>query len=153
MKDRSLVQTATCRGGSLLCGWDTFITAVPEALCVAMQDQRHSKLLAKADALAAAAAAAVDTLVTAARGPAGPPGTECGPPPPVAAPVRQVALPESILANREPYLQGDWRKEPYIPRWGLSSLSCHEASWQDGLLPWQVEQKRMLRLHAGRTCA
>ena len=25
-------------------------------------------------------------------------------------------LPESIQANREPYLQGDWRKQPYIPR-------------------------------------
>ena len=27
-----------------------------------------------------------------------------------------VDLPASILTNREPYLQGDWRKEPYIPR-------------------------------------
>ena len=81
-----------------------------------MQDQRHSKLLAKADALAAAAAAAVDILVTAARGPAAPGLAEGAPPPPLMAPVRRVALPESILANREPYLQGDWRKEPYIPR-------------------------------------
>ena len=27
-----------------------------------------------------------------------------------------VTLPASIQANREPYMQGDWRKEPYAPR-------------------------------------
>ena len=26
------------------------------------------------------------------------------------------SLPPSIQANREPYAQGDWRKEPYAPR-------------------------------------
>lgn len=25
-------------------------------------------------------------------------------------------LPDSILANREPYYQGEWRKQPYVPR-------------------------------------
>ena len=29
-------------------------------------------------------------------------------------------LPESIQMNREPYMQGDWRKEPYIPRHSLA---------------------------------
>ena len=27
-----------------------------------------------------------------------------------------VPMPRSILANTEPYMHGDWRKEPYLPR-------------------------------------
>ena len=30
-------------------------------------------------------------------------------------------LPASILANREAYLQGDWRTQPYIPRYNCPS--------------------------------
>ncbi len=90
-------------------------------------DQRHSKLVAKADALATTVAAAVEALVLAARGPqALGPGKEDGAAaalPPRPAPVRQIKLPESILANREPYLQGDWRKEPYIPRCSLPQMN------------------------------
>ena len=86
-------------------------------LCVHVQNNGTSKLVAKADALAATVAAALEALVLAAQGPPVPGPAEGVPQQPrPAAPVRQVALPQSILANREPYLQGDWRKEPYIPR-------------------------------------
>jgi hypothetical protein len=27
-------------------------------------------------------------------------------------------LPPSILANREPYRHGEWRRQPFVPRWG-----------------------------------
>ncbi len=27
-----------------------------------------------------------------------------------------VPMPRAILANTEPYMHGDWRKEPYLPR-------------------------------------
>ena len=29
---------------------------------------------------------------------------------------QSVPMPRSILANTEPYMHGDWRKEPYLPR-------------------------------------
>lgn len=34
----------------------------------------------------------------------------------VAVPITTVSLPTSILANREPFKHGDWRKTPYVPR-------------------------------------
>ena len=29
---------------------------------------------------------------------------------------QSVPMPRAILANTEPYMHGDWRKEPYLPR-------------------------------------
>ena len=29
---------------------------------------------------------------------------------------QSVPMPRCILANSEPYMHGDWRKEPYLPR-------------------------------------
>lgn len=28
-------------------------------------------------------------------------------------------LPKSILANREPYRHGEWRRQPFVPRWAV----------------------------------
>lgn len=39
--------------------------------------------------------------------------------------VRWVPLPDCIQANREPYLQADWRQEPYAPRYGPLPLISH----------------------------
>ena len=78
------------RRGKLLAMADAFAGAVGRALEAAAADVLGAEAAAAAAAEAAAAAAAAAAVV--------------------------VRLPESILANREPYLQGDWRKEPYIPR-------------------------------------
>lgn len=78
---------------------------------------RRSKLLAIAEAFAAAVIGAVENVASAARTTASNSVSHSSMP----RPVRQVfsgALPESIVANREPYMQGDWRREPYIPRLG-----------------------------------
>jgi len=77
------------RRGKLLAMADAFAGAVGRALEAAAADVLGAEAAAAAAAEAAAAAAAAAVVVR---------------------------LPESILANREPYLQGDWRKEPYIPR-------------------------------------
>lgn len=55
-------------------------------------------------------------VANAARGPSGNSNGQNSAQRPVRPVVSRGALPESIQANREPYLQGDWRKEPYIPR-------------------------------------
>ncbi len=76
---------------------------------------RRGKLLAMADAFASAVGRAVEDAAAEAL------GAEAAAAAAAAADAAALAaaatLPESILANREPYLQGDWRKEPYIPRW------------------------------------
>lgn len=82
--------------------------------------ERRSKLLAIADNFAAVVNGAILAVVTAARGSSGnnngQTSTQRIPRPVV---VKGGALPECIQANREPYLQGDWRREPYIPRYSL----------------------------------
>ena len=44
---------------------------------------------------------------------------------------QSVPMPRSILANTEPYMHGDWRKEPYLPRlfsaWWQSGQQCGQA--------------------------
>lgn len=83
--------------------------------------ERRSKLLAIADNFAAVVIGAIVAVVSAARGSSGnnngQTSTQRMPRPVVA---KGGALPECIQANREPYLQGDWRREPYIPRYCLS---------------------------------
>jgi fucose 4-O-acetylase-like acetyltransferase len=79
---------------------------------------RRSKLLAIAETFAVAVITAIEGIVSAARTSGSNPGTQGS----SQRPVRQVysgALPHSIVANREPYMQGDWRREPYIPRFCL----------------------------------
>ena len=42
-----------------------------------------------------------------------------------------VPMPRAILANTEPYMHGEWRKEPYLPR---SALLHVLAPWQACML-------------------
>lgn len=72
--------------------------------------------MAIADNFAAAVNGAIVGVANAARGSSGNSNGHNSAPRPVRPVVARGALPESIQANREPYLQGDWRKEPYIPR-------------------------------------
>ncbi|CAL8467814.1 g7352 [Coccomyxa elongata] len=88
-----------------------------ERLANDSETERRSKLLAIADNFAAVVNGAIVAVVSAARGSSGnnngQTSTQRMPRPVVA---KGGALPECIQANREPYLQGDWRREPYIPR-------------------------------------
>ncbi|KAK9817177.1 hypothetical protein WJX72_010690 [[Myrmecia] bisecta] len=57
------------------------------------------------------------------------------------AAVRQ-RLPESILANREPYFQGEWRQQPYVPR-PYQRLTQYEIGEERETLLWKLRtQKR-----------
>lgn len=63
---------------------------------------------------------AIDAILASGKGTSAAPGGGASSVPKAAKPVERYVpnsqLPESIQMNREPYMQGDWRKEPYIPR-------------------------------------
>ncbi len=87
--------------------------------CHACADLRLSKLQLMAENFAGALNAAIDALLATSKGssaPAGGAGAGAKAARPVERYVPNSQLPESIQLNREPYMQGDWRKEPYIPR-------------------------------------
>ena len=91
---------------------------------------RRGKLIAMADAFSATVNRAVEDASAEALGAeaAAAAAAEAA----AAAAAAASVLPDSILANREPYLQGDWRKEPYIPRRAPGWLGAHMST---ALLP------------------
>ena len=83
--------------------------------CHACADLRLSKLQLMAENFAGALNAAIDALLATSKGssaPAGGAGAGAKAARPVERYVPNSQLPESIQLNREPYMQGDWRKEP-----------------------------------------
>jgi hypothetical protein len=76
---------------------------------------RKGKLQALADQFISSLCNAVEAVVIQfLPKPAGP--AAAGSSDQAVQPVRWVPLPDCIQANREPYLQSDWRQEPYAPR-------------------------------------
>lgn len=54
----------------------------------------------------------------------------------------EIPLPASIQANREPYLQGDWRQLPYAPR-PYKKLKAYEINEEHEVVAWKMTtQKR-----------
>ena len=82
-------------------------------------DLRLSKLQLMAENFAGAVNSAIDALLATGKGTSAATGGASSAPKaakPVERYVPSSQLPESIQMNREPYMQGEWRKEPYIPR-------------------------------------
>ncbi|KAK9830947.1 hypothetical protein WJX81_000882 [Elliptochloris bilobata] len=101
---------------------------------------RRGKLIAMADAFSAAIGRAMEDAAAEALGAEAAAAAAAAAEAAAAAAV--AVLPESILANREPYLQGDWRKEPYIPR-PYVRLQTYELNENREVLAWKFRtQKR-----------
>jgi len=107
-------------------------------LCCA--DLRLSKLQLMAENFAGAVNNAIDAILASGKGTSAAPGSGASSVPKAAKPVERYVpnsqLPESIQMNREPYMQGDWRKEPYIPRrvpfWLSAAASLQSATHVSG---------------------
>lgn len=72
-----------------------------------------------AENFALAVNAAIDAMLASGKGSSTAAGGASAAPKaakPVERHIPDSQLPESIQTNREPYMQGDWRKEPYIAR-------------------------------------
>ena len=89
-------------------------------------DLRLSKLQLMAENFAGAVNAAIDAILASGKGSSTTAGSGAGAAPKAAKPVERYVpnsqLPQSIQRNREPYMQGEWRKEPYIPRCVLALI-------------------------------
>jgi hypothetical protein len=77
-----------------------------------------------AENFAGAVNTAVDAILAPGKGCSTTPSGAAVAAPKAAKPVERYVpnsqLPQSIQRNREPYVQGEWRKEPYIPRCDLA---------------------------------
>ena len=83
-----------------------------------------------AENFAGAVNGAIDALLATGKGTSAATGGTSSAPKaakPVERYVPNSQLPESIQMNREPYMQGEWRKEPYIPRQRFPP--ARPASW------------------------
>lgn len=89
---------------------------------------RRGKIMAASDQFAQLVAGAVDALI--AQSVSSKAASKQGSQTVIQPAVRQIPLPASIIANHEPFRQGDWHKEPYPARYA-HKLSVMHTTYND----------------------